>query len=1029
MKPILRALMVEDSEDDAILIQETLRSGGYDLRARRVETEEDLRQALRDEPWDIVLSDYSLPSFSAHGTLEIVKETGHYDLPVIVVSGTVGEDVAVETLKLGAEDYLLKQNLTRLVPAVARALDAAESRRQHRKVEHMKTLILENSLDLICTVDAQGCFLEVSSASRTVLGYEPAELTGIPFEKLVHPDELAAVLDEFQAVMQGRSIRELECRLIHKSGQAVRLTWSLVLSKADGVIVGVARDITERKQTEEALREERDFSDAVLNGLPGAFYQFDDSGRFLRWNKNFERITGYRAEELAAMRALDFFAEDEKELVASRIAEVFEKGESSVEADFLLKDGRRIPYLFTGMRFEQNGRKGYIGVALDISWRKNIERRLREERDFSNAVLNSLPGIFYHYDDSLRFLRWNKNHELVTGYSAEELAAMHPLDFFAEGEKELIASRMAEVFEKGEAQVEANFLLKDGRRIPYLFTGMRFERDGRRSFVGVGLDIEARKRMEEALREETAMFEAQVESSLDGILVVDRHGKKVIQNQRMTQMWRIPSNLAGLEDVAPQLEFATRQVKDPDGFLARIAWLYEHPEEISRDVVELVDGAILDRYSAPVLDKEGRYYGRTWIHRDITEERHREQKLAEALALEKELSEQARAGDRAKSEFLAVMSHEVRTPLNGILGFAELLRQAPGLSPESQGHARVITRSGEALLRILDDILDLSRLEAGRMNIEKTAFSPRSLLDDIRALLSRQAAESGVQLLVSCAPGVPERLEGDAGRLRQVLLNLAGNALKFTEEGSVRIALSPLAGRPATHVFSVADTGCGITPEELDRIFQPFTQADSSTSRRHNGTGLGLTISRRLTELLGGTLTVESTPGKGSEFRVVVPLEEAKAPDPPAGAPDRSSAPLDASFASRHPLRMLIAEDDPINLKLIQTLVRRLGYAPLASRNGREAVEIFQKESPDFLLMDLQMPEMDGIEATEKIRAIEKAAHTKLPVFILALTANIFPADRQRCFDAGMDGYLNKPAKISSLAEIFAQASLAKAAD
>ena len=288
----------------------------------------------------------------------------------------------------------------------------------------------------------------------------------------------------------------------------------------------LSKALAESRRMEQALQESRDFSDALLNGLPGIFYHFDESGRFLRWNRNFERVTGYDAGELSALRASDFFAEEEKQLVASRIAEIYEKGQGQIEADFLLKDGRRIPHLFTGMRFEQHGRKGFIGVALDISWRKDVEQKLRQERDFSETVLNSLPGIFYHYDENLRFLRWNKNHERVTGYSGEELAVMHPLDFFPEEEKAQVANAMTEVFTKGEGQVEANFRLKDGRQIPYLFTGVRFEHDGRQGFVGVGSDIEARTRMEEALREKTAVLEAKIESSIDGILVVDRNGKR-----------------------------------------------------------------------------------------------------------------------------------------------------------------------------------------------------------------------------------------------------------------------------------------------------------------------------------------------------------------------------------------------------------------------------------------------------------------------------------------------------------------------
>lgn len=250
---LLRALIVEDNEDDSVLVQEILRNGGYDARVLRVETEDELRQALRECPWDIVLSDYRLPSFDARGALDVIRTSG-FDVPVIVVSGTVGEDVAVETLKLGADDYVLKQNLTRLLPAVARALDLAESRRQQNRLEHLKTLILENSLDLICTLDTEGRFLEVSAATQAVLGYEPADLTGTRIEDLAHPDALSPFRHEFQAVLQGQRMRDFECRFLHSSGRIVHLSWSAVLSRDHGVIISVGRDVSERKQAEQHIR-------------------------------------------------------------------------------------------------------------------------------------------------------------------------------------------------------------------------------------------------------------------------------------------------------------------------------------------------------------------------------------------------------------------------------------------------------------------------------------------------------------------------------------------------------------------------------------------------------------------------------------------------------------------------------------------------------------------------------------------------------------------------------------------------------
>jgi CheY-like chemotaxis protein len=334
-----------------------------------------------------------------------------------------------------------------------------------------------------------------------------------------------------------------------------------------------------------------------------------------------------------------------------------------------------------------------------------------------------------------------------------------------------------------------------------------------------------------------------------------------------------------------------------------------------------------------------------------------------------------------------------------------------------QVYSKTIVRKLEekALLHILDDVLDFSRLEAGRLQTEYARFSPEKVLEGVLRIFSQQAAEKGIELRVDIAPSISGHFLGDAGRLRQILLNLVGNALKFTENGSVVFGVRPAATGAGTEFF-VKDTGPGIPPDQRDLIFQPFTQADSSISRRHGGTGLGLAICRRLTELLGGTLSFQSEVGMGTEFVVHLNMELSESGDPKSKKPQETT--LDPHFAEQNPLRILVVEDDKVNRKLILALIKKLGYSPLAAIDGRDAVAIYQKEHPQCLLMDLQMPEMDGIEATEAIRACE-AEHPEAPrAFIAALTANIFPADKQRCLDAGMDSYLNKPIKIAELTEI-----------
>jgi CheY-like chemotaxis protein len=409
----------------------------------------------------------------------------------------------------------------------------------------------------------------------------------------------------------------------------------------------------------------------------------------------------------------------------------------------------------------------------------------------------------------------------------------------------------------------------------------------------------------------------------------------------------------------------------------------------------------------------------TGVNWDVTEERIREEKLAESLAQEKELAEKAQAGSRAKSEFLAVMSHEIRTPMNGILGFSELLAAAPNLPDDCRDYVKTIASSGEALLRIIDDILDFSRLEAGGLKIEPTLFSTREILQDVRTLLAPRASEKHLEFLLAVEDGVPEHLWNDAGRLRQILINLAGNALKFTAHGSITLGLrparNPIESREPAVEFFVRDTGMGIPADKLAHVFEPFAQADSSISRRYGGTGLGLAISRNLVELMGGKLSVQSKVGEGSEFAVALPIDMPHGAAP--AAQDSAREDLGEAFAASHPLRILLVDDDPVNLKLMLIMLRKLGYEPLTARDGVEAVEIYRRERPDCILMDLQMPRKGGHQATIEIREMEDAAPGSGHAYIAALTADIVEEDRRQCFEVGMDAHMTKPIKRAVLAQ------------
>ena len=375
--------------------------------------------------------------------------------------------------------------------------------------------------------------------------------------------------------------------------------------------------------------------------------------------------------------------------------------------------------------------------------------------------------------------------------------------------------------------------------------------------------------------------------------------------------------------------------------------------------------------------------------------------------------ERAEAADRAKSEFLAVMSHEIRTPLNAVLGFASLLQQSP-LNDEQLSWLKTIGASGESLLVLINDILDFSKIEAGHLQLHAEPIALASLLDQLGSMFRSRAEAKGVTLAVAIPPDLPPVIVTDPQRLNQILTNLIGNAVKFTPRGSIRVTASAAPAEPGSDKrrvsFSIQDTGIGIPENRRDRLFKPFSQVDSSTTRTYGGTGLGLAISDRLVRLLGGEISVESTPGQGSTFSFFIRAGIPESLTPFLGTPSTPVPPPAATSPTS--LRILVAEDQAQNRQLIQRVLESRGYKPRIVENGRAALEAALDEPYDLVLLDLRMPEMDGYEAARAIRE-KRDAITQPKIY--ALTANVFPEDRARCTKAGMDGILTKPLNFKQL--------------
>src|SRR6478609_4865190 len=505
------------------------------------------------------------------------------------------------------------------------------------------------------------------------------------------------------------------------------------------------------------------------------------------------------------------------------------------------------------------------------------------EQRFADELVEAMPGIFYLYDQHGRFLRWNQNFELVTGYSSKEVAVMHPLDFFAAEEKQLLTERIGKVFQQGEATVEAALRSKHGSVTPYFFTGKRIEIEGVPCLAGVGVDITERKRAEDALRKTEERYRSTLDTILEGCQLISFDWRYLYLNPAAeVQSGKPNSELLGrqMQEVWPGVE------NSPVYALLRRC-MDERISVHAETKVQFTNGkkGWFDVRAQPV--PEGIFV----LSADISERKRAERVLRDMNeSLERKVQERTRdldaakeraeAADRVKSAFLATMSHELRTPLNSILGFTGIVLKglAGPLNAEQTKQLGMVQGSARHLLALINDVLDISKIEAGQLEIRCLPFDLHEAVTRVTGSVLPLVEKKGLTLRVVQPNGLPVMLS-DQRRVEQVLLNLLNNAIKFTEHGGITLTVeltNDFTAEGSSRTVSavrlrVSDTGIGMRQEDLSSLFQPFRQIDSGLQRQHEGTGLGLAICRRLTDLLGGTVFAESTFGQGSSFTAVLP--------------------------------------------------------------------------------------------------------------------------------------------------------------
>ncbi len=742
-------------------------------------------------------------------------------------------------------------------------------------------------------------------------------------------------------------------------------------------------------------------------------------------------MLGYSKEELRQLRPMDIQRDDDPNAILEERRKMLSEKHNLFQKKLVTKDGKIVPVEIHATLFDLHEKPVVLAIIRDITERKKMEEALRESKDYLDKIINSIGDPIFVKDRQHRYVLINDAHCSVAGLAREEIIGKTSHDVFPKDQADVFLEKDKEVFETGRENVNEERVTNAQGIIHTVITrkSLHTDKAGNKFLVGIAREITERKRMEDELlraqgdlekrvQERTAELEKanialrNAKDSLDKIInsigdpifVKDRQHKVILVNDAACKLF-----CCSREDI----EGLTAYELFPTKEMADISW--EKDEEVFLTGIENVNeetNTYAPGDTRTVLVKKTLYTDNAGnkflvgVTRDITDRKRAENELKEA-------KEAAEAAVRSKSEFLANMSHEIRTPLNAVVGLTGLLLSAD-LTPEQKDYVETVRSSGNSLLSVINDILDFSKIEGGKMELENQPFDLRGCIEVALDLVEANAAEKGLTLSYFLEDQVPDTIMGDVTRLRQVLANLLSNAVKFTGRGTVEISVT---GQPVvedqfeTH-FAIKDTGIGIPEDKLSRLFQSFSQIDSSTTRKYGGTGLGLVISKRLVEMMGGRIWVESRLGKGSTFHFTI-LTEAATSKPVHSAIGSKELRMCSKLDRSTPLRILLAEDNAVNQMVALQMLKRLGYSADVATNGLEVLQALERQQYDVVLMDVQMPEMDGIAAARKIRE----RWPKGPK-IIAITAYALEGDREKCLRAGMDNYIAKPIQIEELRSV-----------
>lgn len=875
--------------------------------------------------------------------------------------------------------------------------------------------VLENVVSGISQLDAQGHYQYVNKAYADVTGYLPDAMIGLSWQQTVYPDDLEKLLAAY-AQMQRDGRVDVEARGIRQDGSIFYKQVVMIASYNDQhQFVGhycFMKDISDRELAKAALEQELLRSQTLFNTSIDGVVIMNQQGDVVQSSLSFAEMLGYTLEATLKLNVADWDAqwtkaELQQMLAAPQVTPLF-------ETQHRRQDGSVYDVEISWNRVELEGEMMNFCICRDISDRKRMEAErqqaeeaLRHSEATKQGIIQAIPDLLIQmrsdgiYVDCISNSEFNivNPEQIRQGINVFDVLPLDLAQMRLRYAQRALASGMIQIYEQ-EILVQGERCYEEVRVVPLL----------QDQVLVMVRDITDRKQAEAALRDQKEMFQAIVDHIPLMIALFDRQGQIEFINPELEQTigW-------SLKDWQQQDVFGDcypdhlyRQ-KVLDHMLAATGKWQDF-------TTTTATGLQIETAWANVRLSNGQFLG---IGQDISDRKQKELALQTAM-------EVAEAANLTKSIFLANMSHELRTPLNVILGFAQVMAHDASLTPSQQDDLQTIRRSGDHLLSLINDVLDLSKIETGHCVVESTGFDLIALLHSLRAMLAERASSKGLHLHFDISPEVPQFVLADIQKLRQILLNLLSNAIKFTHQGRVVLRVRQQvesnrhqpsifsASSPPTSlfplsllVFEVEDTGTGIAAAETSSIFDAFVQAQAG-KRSQNGTGLGLTISRKLLELMGGDISVHSILGQGSTFTFTLPIYSTSGVNVQPEQRDRFVIGL-APNQQHH--RILVVDDQPENRSLLLRLLTQLGLEVREASNGQEAIQIWQEWHPDLTWMDIRMPGIDGYEATKQIRAMEQGATS----IIIALTAQASQSDRTLALAAGCNDYISKPFREATL--------------